>query len=149
MEQKFESEEFFSEFEDIYVLLLDKVKSLVKKKLQSGELKQSSMYEYINSNKPTSSEVYSTMCDTGCLMCYPQTIKLFKFSLLIPPSTSGLERGFSAMNLIASPLRTNLNQLSINRFMQIAINGPESFNKCDMEILVDNYKSNGSRRISL
>ena len=75
----------------------------------------------------------------GCLMRYPQTMKLFKFSLLIPPSTSGVERGFSAMNLIVSPLRTNLNQLSINRFMQIAINGPESFNERDMEKLVDNY----------
>ena len=150
MEQKFESEEFFSEFEDTYVLLLDKVKSLAKKKLQSGELKQSSMYEYINSNKPTSSEVYSAMCDIGCLMRYPQTMILFKFSLLIPPSTSGVERGFSAMNLIVSPLRTNLNQLSISRFMQIAIiNGPESFNERDMEKLVHNYKNNGNRRISL
>ena len=147
MEQKFESEEFFSEFEDRYVLFLDKVKSLAKKKLQSGELKQSLMYEYINSNKPTSSEVYSAMCDTGCLMRYPQTMKLFKFSLLIPPSTSGVERGFSAMNLTVSLLRTNLNQLSVNRFMQIAINGPESFNERDMKKLVDNYKNNGNRRI--
>ena len=94
-------------------------------------------------------EKYTPLCDTGCLMRYPQTMKLFKFSLLIPPSTSGVERGFSAMNLVVSPLRTTLNQLCINRFMQIAINGPESFNERDMEKLVDNYKNNGNRRISL
>ena len=45
MEQKFESGEFFSEFEDKYVLLLENIKSLAKKKLQSGELVNVRIYQ--------------------------------------------------------------------------------------------------------
>ena len=40
-------------------------------------------------------------------------------------STSGVERGFSAMNLTETPLRTNLNQANISRFMLISVNGPK------------------------
>ena len=123
--QKIESEEFFSEFEHAYMCLLDRDKSDAKKKVQSGELYQKSMYKHITENKPSSGDVYSNICTSGCLIQFPESMKLFKFSLLIPPSTSGVERGFSAMNLIVTPPGTNLNQANINRFMHISMNGPE------------------------
>ena len=69
-------------------MLLDRVKSASKTKLQSGELKQATMYEHINANKPTAADVYAAMCQAGCLLCHSETMKLFKFALLIPPSTS-------------------------------------------------------------
>ena len=50
------------------------------------------------------------MCSFGCLIQFPESIKLFKFSLLIPPSTSGIGCGFSAVNLIITPLQTNHNK---------------------------------------
>ena len=120
--QKIGSEEFFSEFDDTYICRLDRVKSDAKKRLQSGELNQESMYKHINENKPPSGNVYSNMYSSGCLIRYPECMKLLKFFLLIPTSTSGVECGFSAMNLIVTPLGTNLNQANINKFMRISIN---------------------------
>ena len=76
-------------------------------------------------------------------------MKLSKFSLLIPPSTSGIERGFSAINLILTPLRTNLNQVKINRFMPTSINGPGRFTVTQMEQVLDKYKNDWKCRISL
>ena len=76
-------------------------------------------------------------------------MKLFKFSLLIPQSTSGVELGFSAMILIVTPLRINLNQANINRFNRISINGPERFTDTQMEQLLGKYKNDGKDRINL
>ena len=117
--QKIESEEFFSKFEDVYMCLLDRVKSDAKKELQLGELNQESMYKRISENKTSSGNVYSNICSSGSLIRFPESMKLFKFSILIPPSTSVVECGFSAMNLIVTPLQTNVNQVNINRFILI------------------------------
>ena len=67
-------------------MLLDRVKSASKTKLQSGELKQATMYEHINANKPTAADVL--LCVKPVVCCAIETTKLFKFALLIPPSTS-------------------------------------------------------------
>ena len=149
MEQEIESEEFFTEFEDHYMSLLDQVKTVAKRKLQSGELTQSSMYDHINANKPTAADVYAAMCKSGCLLRYTETMKLFKYALLIPPSTSGVERGFSVMNLLVSPLRTSLNEYNIDRLMRICINGPDRFTEEQLEELVDKFKNSTNRRIVL
>ena len=82
----------------------------MQKKLQSGVLNQESMYKHINKNKPSSGDVCSHMCTFGCLIQLPESIKLLKFSLLIPPSTSGIGCGFSAVDLIITPLQTNHNK---------------------------------------
>ena len=65
------------------------------------------MAEYIDINRPIAEDIYVAMCVSGCCQRYTETIKLFKFALLIPPSTSNVERGFSTMNLLVSPLRTS------------------------------------------
>ena len=66
------------------------------------------------------------MCSTGCLQRYPETMKLFKYALLIPPSTSNVERGFSTMNLLVSPLRTSLGEKNLDRMMRICLEDPET-----------------------
>ena len=76
------------------------------------------MYQHRNENNPSSGDVFSYMCSSGCLL---------------PASTSGVERGFSSMNLIVTSLQTNLNQANINRFMHISVNGPEHFTDTQME----------------
>ena len=53
------------------------------------------------------------------------------------------------MNLIVTPLRTNLNQANINRFMRISINGPDYFTDTQMKQLLDKYKNDDKRCISL
>ena len=147
--QKIESEEFFSKFEDVYMCLLNQVKSDAKKELQLGELNQESMYKRINENKTSSGNVYSNICSSGSLIRFPENMKLFKFSILILTSTSGVECGFSAMNLIVTPRQTNVNQVNTNRFMRISINGSERFTNTQMEQLLDKYKNDGKCRISL
>ena len=147
--QKIESEEFFSKFEDVYMCLLNRVKSDAKKELQLGELNQESMYKRINENKTSSGNVYSNICSFGSLIRFPENMKLFKFSILILTSTSGVACGFSAMNLIVTPRQTNVNQVNTNRFMRISINGSERFTNTQMEQLLDKYKNDGKCRISL
>ena len=148
-EQNLESEDFFLEFDDTNKKLIENVKCEAKKKLNLGQLKQVEMYEYVTANRPPSSGVYSRMCMDGCLHRYPNSMKLFKLSLLIPPTTSGVERGFSVMNLLVSPLRATLNERNVDRLMRICLDGPEKFNEDELEQLVINFKNSTTRRISL
>ena len=62
--------------------------------LITQKLKQVNMAEFLAKNQPIPGHVYSAMCLDGCLSRYPNTMKLFKFSLLIPPTASEVERGF-------------------------------------------------------
>ena len=71
---------------------------------------------------------------------FPHTMLLFKLPLLIPPSTSGVERGFSVMNLLVSPLRATLNERNLDRLMRICLNGPDKFSDNELEHLVDKFK---------
>ena len=64
------------------------------------------------------------------------------------PSTSGVERAFSIMNLLVSPLRTTLNENNVDRLMQMCLDGPEKFYYKQLEQIVDNYKNSAPRRIS-
>ena len=101
------------------------VKLHEKNKISSAELKSSDEYDYINARKPIPFHVYAAMCESECLVRFTETMKLFKFAPLVPPSTSRVEPGFSVMKLIISPLRTSLNQTNIYCFMRVCINGPE------------------------
>ena len=73
--------------------LLDRVK-LDAKKSSSRENLTKNQCININENKALSGDVYSNMCSSGCLVQFSESMKLFKFSLLTPPSTSRVERGF-------------------------------------------------------
>ena len=75
-------------------------------------------------------------------------MRLFRLALLIPPSTSNVERGFSAMNLLCSPLRT-LNEDSLDRFMRISLNGPAKLDDDTYNRFVTTFKNSGKRHIEL
>ena len=60
--------------------------------------------------------------------------------MLIPPSTSGVERGFSVMFLLVSPLRISLNESNIDRFMGICLDGPKFLSKEQLGNIIDIYK---------
>ena len=89
------------------------------------------------------------MCESGCLVRFTETMKLFKFALLVPPSTSGVEHGFSVMKLIISPLCTSLNQTNIDLFMRICSNSHAKLSDDEPAKLVDNYKNSGNCGIRL
>ena len=71
---------------------------------------------------------------------------LYQISLLIPPSTANVERGFSVMNLLCTPLHSSLNKNSLDRFMRICINGQEKLTDGQLEELVDDFKNKRDNR---
>ena len=127
--------------------LLDRVK-LDAKKSSSRENLTKNQCININENKALSGDVYSNMCSSGCLVQFPEyeVVQVLSFNTSI-----NLKGGawVSAMNLIVTPLRTNLNQANMNRFMRILINGPDYFTYTQMKQLVDKYKNDDKRCISL
>ena len=57
------------------------------------------------------------MCLDGCLCRYPNTIQLFKFTLLILSTTSEVESGFSTMNLLVLPILISLNDANVDSYV--------------------------------
>ena len=148
-QQQLEQENFFQDFDDAASSLTMVVKNHARRLFNRGEIKQEEMQEYIISNAPTSSDIYAELVKSGANIRFPSVMRLFKLSLLIPPSTSGVERGFSVMNLLVSPLRTTLNENNVDRLMRICLDGPDQFDDDQLEHLVDNFKNSAPRRIAL
>ena len=74
---------------------------------------------------PVPEDIYSSICFDAYQQQFPETMKLFKFALLIPPSTANFERGFSTMNLLIYPLRTSLDEKNLDRMMLVCLDGPQ------------------------
>ena len=91
----------------------------------------------METKRTTSVDVYKYLVADGSLKQFVNIAGLFKTSLLIPPTTSNVEGGFSVMNLICIPLRTSLSESNLDRFMRISINGPETFGETDVEKMVE------------
>ena len=104
----------------------------------------------METKRTTSADVYKYLAADDSLKQFANIAGLFKMSLLIPPTTSNVQRGFSVMNLICTPLRTSLSESNLDRFMRISINGPETFGETDVEKMVDIFKrTNDNRRLDL
>ena len=71
---------------------LEKLKANVleeaNRKLQ---LNNEEIESYIAQHQPVPEDIYSTMCFDGYQQQFPETMKLFKFALLIPPRTASVE----------------------------------------------------------
>ena len=89
-QQHLEQEKFFEEFDDTAADLLANVKRFARRKLNCGEMSQEQMQLYITSNTP-SSNIYIQLVKAGVLIRFPNTMKSHRLSLLIPPSTCGVE----------------------------------------------------------
>ena len=76
-------------------------------------------------------------------------MKHHSLSLLFPPLITGVERAFSVMNILVSPLRTTLNENNVDRLMRMCLDGPDKFNDKQLEQIKDNFKNSAPRRISL
>ena len=139
----------FKEFDDTAADLLANVKRFARRKLNCGEINQEQMQLYITSNTPSSNDIYMQLVKAGALVRFPNTMKLHSLSLLIPPSTSTVERAFSVMNLPVSPLRTTLNENNVDCLMRMCLDGPDKFSDKQLEQIKDNFKNSAPRRISL
>ena len=117
-----------SEFEDFMEAFDDGVNFLNEKLKKSGkqlgsERNLNEAKTFIETKKPTSTDVYKYLAADSSLKQFPNIATLFKTSLLIPLTMWNVECGFSVMNLICTPLRTSLSESNLDRFMCICING--------------------------
>ena len=143
-----ELEDFIEAFDDGVNFLNEKLKKSAKQLCSERNLNEAKTS--IETKKPTSTDFYMYLASDGSLKQFPNIATLFKTSLLIPPTTSNVERGFLVMNLICTPLRPSLSEFNQDRFMHICINGPETFSESDVEKMVDIFKKiNDSRHLDL
>ena len=85
------------------------------------------------------------MCFDGYQQQFPETMKSFTFALLIPPSMASVERGFSTMNLLISPLRTSLGEKNLDHMMRVCLDGPEKLSDKTAEKLINTFIATGCR----
>lgn len=72
-------------------------------------------------------------------------------NMIIPASTAVVERSFSLMNNLCTPLRNSLNQVSLESLiiMRICREGKESYPPEDLESLVDRFRDMKDRMLIL
>ena len=98
--QQAEVQYFATEFNETYEKLKANMLKETNHKLQLNQLKHDKMESYIAQHRPIPEDIYSTMCFDGYQQQFPETTKLFKFTLLIPLSIVNVEQGFSLMYFI-------------------------------------------------
>ena len=108
-------------------------------KVRLNQLKLEEMESYIAQHRPIPEDIYSTICFDGYQGQFLETGKLFKFALLIPPSTANVERVFSTINLLISPLHTSLVKKNLDRMMRVCLEGPEKLSDKTVEKLINIY----------
>ena len=107
-DQQAEVQYFVTEFNETFEKLKANVLEEANCKLRLNQLQCEEMESYIAQHRPIPEDIYSTTCFDGYQWQFPETMKLFKFALLIPPSTANVERRFLTMNLLIPLLRTSL-----------------------------------------
>ena len=68
---------------------------------------------------------------------YPQIMQVFKLSLLVPPSTANVERGFSILNLVHTKQRNRLAVNSLDRLLRLVLVGPQKLDDDTFEVLIN------------
>ena len=136
---------FVIEFNETFEKLKANVLEEASRTLRLNQLKREEIESYIAQHRPIPEGIYSTMCFDGYQRQISETMKLFKFALLIPPSTANVERGFSTMNLLISPLRTSLGKKNLDRMMRLCLDGPEKLSDETVEKLINTFIAKGRR----
>ena len=85
------------------------------------------------------------MCFDSYQRQFPETMKLFKFAFVISLSMANVERGFSTMNLLISPLHTSLGEKNLNHMMQVCLDRPEKLSDKTVEKLINTFIAAGHR----
>ena len=58
---------------------------------EANKLRREEIESYIAQHRPIPEDIYSIMCFDGYQQQFPETMKLFKFALLIPPRTANVK----------------------------------------------------------
>ena len=81
--------------------------------------------------------------------CFPRVYQLVIYSLLIPASTAVVERGFSLINDVCTPLRSRLTQTNLTCLMRMISESPDVLSDRMLEELVDKFKTQKKRKLQL
>lgn len=74
--------------------------------VKDGKIDPQNVEKYKNEHPISPEMIYQDMFDS--YEQYPEVMEIFKLSLLIPPSTASVERGFSILNLVHTKQRNRL-----------------------------------------
>lgn len=80
---------------------------------------------------------------------FPGIYKLVQLLSIIPVSTASVERGFSLMKNVCTPLRNRLGQVCLDNIMRICLEGPQSLSESDLDALLIDFKNRKQRQIAL
>ena len=149
VQAELEYNDFIEDFDAAITTLNDKMKEDVKVLITAKKLTSDQIDNYILSHKQLSTDIYKFLAADGTLKNFPSLASLFKISLLIPPSTSNVERGFSIIDLICTPLRSLLSETNLDRFMQICLDGPEKLTDDILEELIEDFKQSRDNEVLL
>ena len=119
----------------------------IRKLIENKKLQPNEVAQYKEDHPINPSVVYKSLIKERSQ--YPELMTLFKFSLLITPSTANVERGFSVLGLLATKQRNSLSPSTLDKLMRIVLLGPEKFDDNTWETLVDRYRDMSDRRIDL
>lgn len=80
---------------------------------------------------------------------FPNMYHLLLLSLIIPSSTAAVERSFSLMNALCTPLRNRLTTASLDAVMRICHEGPTELDDSLLQKITDDFISAKDRKIKL
>lgn len=81
--------------------------------------------------------------------CFPMITKLVNLINIVPTSTASVERGFSLMNSLCTPLRNRLNQVQLESLMRICEEGPNDLSPDMLNDPLEIFKNKKDRLIYL
>ena len=96
----------------------------ITKLILKKELAPNKMSSYKESNPISPVSIYKEMFKSRYQ--YEVLLKLFKFSVLITPSTASVEHGFSVRTLLSTKLQNSLAPKTLNKLMRLILTGPNA-----------------------
>ena len=109
--------------------------------------RHSFFYINMSHNSHSPREVFQSVhTDQALLQTFPNVYKLLYLMNIIPAS---VERSFSYMNLIKTPLRSRLTQRNLEALMRISMEGKDKLPDSDLDTLVLKFKNKKDRYVML
>ena len=95
-------------------------------------------------------KVTSSLLNDGTLNAgFPNLANLASIALVLPVTTATVERSFSDMKLVKTRLRSRMGEDTLEHAMRVCIEGPDTLCDKDLESIVNHWKEQKTRRISV
>ena len=93
---------------------------------------------YVTSNLLTNATLHAA---------FPNLVCLASLHLVLPVTTSTVERSFSDMKLVKTRLRSRLGEDTLDQAMRVCIEGLERLGDSELEAIVSHWKEQKPRRL--